>query len=275
MLMGAVCPLRRSQRLSCRTNRLKKECRVLLEVTLRRQVNASGRCWLKPSSFGKADFSLMKICSVNLGQERMLDAGKSSAKTGIFKLPVEGSARMTRRGLKGDLVANKKHHGGPDQAVYLYTLPDYAWWAETLGQEMPPGAFGENLTLTDLESASLNIGDRLITDSVTLEVTAPRIPCMTLARRMNDAGFVKKYIAAERPGLYCRVLQEGSVQAGDTIRLERYSGATVSVLELFHSFYAPELTEAAIGRFLAAPIARRARAHIERKREKLAALPKK
>ncbi len=69
-------------------------------------------------------------------------------------------------------------------------------WARNSG----PGTFGDNLTLSDLESAQFNIGDRFHIGSVMLEVTAPRIPCATLAARMGDPHFVKKYRRAERPG---------------------------------------------------------------------------
>ena len=57
-----------------------------------------------------------------------------------------------------------KNHGGPDQAVYVYGGADYAWWSAELEQELAPGTFGENLTISDLESAPLAIGDRLHTD---------------------------------------------------------------------------------------------------------------
>jgi MOSC domain-containing protein YiiM len=213
----------------------------------------------------------MQLISVNRGQERALENGKPSGKTGIYKLPVEGLVPITVNGIQGDVISDKRNHGGPDQALYVYGLPDYAWWSAQLKRDLPPGTFGENLTLTELESASLSIGDRLMIGSVTLEVTSPRIPCITLARRMEDDAFVKRFGKAERPGVYCRVLQAGSVQAGDAVALERYSGETVTVIELMRDFYKPKLTEAAIRRFLAAPIAIRARKHKEQQLKNLLA----
>ena len=82
-----------------------------------------------------------------------------------------------------------------------------------------PGTFGENLTIAGVETAQALIGDRLAIGDVLLEVTSPRIPCVTLAARMGDPGFVKRFRAAERPGFYCRVLQEGFVRAGDAVTL--------------------------------------------------------
>jgi MOSC domain-containing protein YiiM len=61
--------------------------------------------------------------------------------------------------------------------------------------------FGENLTVSELESAALNIGDLLHIGAVTLQVTSPCIPCGTLAGRMEIPTFVKQFRFAKRPGL--------------------------------------------------------------------------
>ena len=79
-----------------------------------------------------------------------------------------------------------------------------------MGREIAPGTFGENLTISDLETAGLAIGDRIQVGDVCLEVTAPRIPCGTFAARMGDPGFVARFRIAERPGAYCRVIREGN-----------------------------------------------------------------
>jgi MOSC domain-containing protein YiiM len=201
----------------------------------------------------------MELISVNTGRAEPIENGKKSGVTGIFKRPRQASGYVGPEGLAGDTICDKKNHGGPDQAVYLYGTTDYAWWSAVLGRELEPGTFGENLTISELESAQFNIGDRLHVGEVILEVTAPRIPCVTLAARMGDPAFVKRFRAAERPGLYCRVTRAGSVQVGDPVTVERYAGETVSALEMFRDFYEPSLDEATIRRYLAAPVAIRDR----------------
>jgi MOSC domain-containing protein YiiM len=212
----------------------------------------------------------MQVVSVNIGRAQSWEKGRKSGKTGIYKTPVSGPVAITALGVGGDTVCNKKHHGGPDQAVYVYGSPDYAWWSERLGRELSPGTFGENLTLSELESASVAIGDRFVIGPVVLEVTAPRIPCATLARRMEDPSFVKQFMEAERPGVYCRVLQEGAVQAGDAVTWQPYSGDRLTALELFRYFY-EDADEATLRRILAAPIALRARAYKEGQLQELLA----
>ena len=143
----------------------------------------------------------MQLISINIGRTQAIQGAKASGTTGIYKLPVE-AAQITAEGLADDAICDRENHGGVDQAVYVYGTPDYAWWSAELGRALAPGTFGENLTITDLASARLNVGDRLRIGAVVLEVTAPRIPCVTLATRMGDPAFVKRFRHAERPGLY-------------------------------------------------------------------------
>jgi MOSC domain-containing protein YiiM len=201
----------------------------------------------------------MKLLSVNIGLSMPLEVGNNSIATGIFKTPATTSVHVGKLGLESDVVQNTKHHGGVDQAVYVYGTGDYAWWNETLQSELEPGTFGENLTISDLESASYRIGDRLRIGTVLLEVSAARIPCGTLAARMNDTGFVKKFKQARRPGLYCRVLEEGVLQAGDTVTLEPSEIEYLYVVDTFDWYYDPNPSLEMIEQVLATPVAIRAR----------------
>ena len=216
----------------------------------------------------------MHVISVNIGKAQRFDAAKPAGRTGIFKHAVATPVMVGSVGLAGDAICNTKHHGGPDQAVYVYGERDYAWWAAELGRVLEPGTFGENITIAGFASAQAAIGDRLTLGEVTLEVTAPRIPCATLARRMDDPDFIRKFREAERPGVYCRVIQAGLVQAGDAVSLLPYQGEAITILELFRDYYSRDRDRATIERFLAAPIAARVRSEKEAQlRKLLASLP--
>jgi MOSC domain-containing protein YiiM len=212
---------------------------------------------------------IMQLDSVNLGEDRTLQNKDRIERTGIFKFPVEGPVKVTTLGLEEDVIISKKHHGGPDQAIYVYGGADYAWWSKELNKEIFPGMFGDNLTIRDLESAQFNVGDYIHISEVTLQVTAPRIPCATFAARMEDPQWVRKFRNAERPGLYCRVIQEGFAKAGDLVVIEKYTGETISVLEMFHDYYDRHKNEAMLRRQLNAPIAIRARRDLEADLRKL------
>ncbi len=210
----------------------------------------------------------MHLISINIGTEQLIHGAGKTGTTGIFKQPASGPVTVTTLGLAGDAVCDTKNHGGPDQAVYIYGQGDYDWWTQELNQTLAPGTFGDNLTISELESAGFNIGDRLHIGEVILEVTAPRIPCSTLAARMGDRDFVKRFRAAGRPGLYCRVIQAGALCAGDPLRVEAYAGPTVGIGEMYRNHFLPD-DETFLRRCLAAPIAIRAREDMEAKLQKL------
>jgi MOSC domain-containing protein YiiM len=201
---------------------------------------------------------MMQLISVNLGKAQPINA--KSGMSGIYKQATDESVYIGKIGLQGDTIVDVENHGGVDQAVYVFGTPDYAWWTAELGVELEPGTFGENLTISGLESAALSIGDRLRIGDVLLEVTGARIPCVTLATRMGDPKFVKRFRHAERPGVYCRVIETGSVQVGEAVGFEPCVDFTVSVMEGPRLYYRGHPTEAEILRMLAAPIDVRSRA---------------
>ena len=153
---------------------------------------------------------------------------------------------------------------GPDQAIYLYSVEDYAWWAEALGQDVPAGTFGENFTTSGQDLCGICVGDVLVSESVTLQVSAPRIPCSTLASRMGDKQFAKKFMKAGRSGAYCRVLETGDVQAGDEYAHRPYDGDRIPLQTFFKEAHS-KLSVDQLRRYLAAPIDERTRRDFSRK----------
>ncbi len=204
----------------------------------------------------------MHVTSINLGKPTRLSGKSFSGETGIFKTPVTGSVRVETLGLPGDAVLNERHHGGPDQAIYVYASEDYDWWSVSLGRPVAAGTFGENLTISGLPGSDLAIGTRLAFNEVLLEVTAPRIPCNTLAERMNDATFARLFMRAERPGFYCRVLNPGTMAVGEPFSLNAAAASDVTVLSLFRAA-GRKLEQAELEWFLAAPIDERTRRKFE------------
>ena len=106
---------------------------------------------------------------------------------------------------------------------------------------------------------------------VTLQVTSPRIPCGTFATRMADPQWVKKFRAAERPGLYCRVTKEGVIKTGDELTVEKYTGETISILQMYREHYVKYKSEEFLRLHLDAPISVRERKDMEEELQKLLA----
>ncbi|SHI89045.1 MOSC domain-containing protein YiiM [Wenxinia saemankumensis] len=198
---------------------------------------------------------LAAICT---GQAREVAA--KSGLTGIDKQPVEGPVGIGPEGVAGDTIVDRANHGGAEQAVYAYCAPDAAFWAERLGRDIAPGTFGENLHLGGIESADFAVGDELWIGPVRLQVTSPRIPCATLAARMDDPGFVRAFHRAGRPGPYFRVLAGGTVAAGQAVRFVPFDGPRLPIAEMA-GLPAPERIAPALrARLLSLPIHAKLRA---------------
>lgn len=200
---------------------------------------------------------MIKILAVCTGTARPVP-GKSY-RTGIFKTPTDAAIVVDREGLLGDAICNRKHHGGPEQAVYGLGSIDLDWWSKELGRTIEPGTFGENLVIEGLDSRGVCVGDRFETERALLEVTSTRIPCNTLNARMGDPGFARRFMQAGRSGFYCRVLKDGVIQAGDRVTYTPFDGEQVSMPELLRT-YGKNLAEEDRIRYLATPISDKLRA---------------
>ena len=129
-----------------------------------------------------------------------------------------------------------RNHGGPDQAVYAYAREDLDFWAGELGRPLPDGAFGENLTTSGLDVNGALIGERWrVGPDLVLEASAPRIPCGTFQGWLAEAGWIKRYTLAARPGAYFRVIEPGEIRAGDPVEIVHRPGHDVTVQLTFRA----------------------------------------
>jgi MOSC domain-containing protein YiiM len=175
----------------------------------------------------------VRILSVNTGMPAALHHAGREAVSGIVKSPVEGRVAVAATGLAGDGQADLTVHGGPDKAVYAYPAEHYAHWASALGRDdLAAGHFGENLTVLGLPEDEVRIGDVLRSDGALFEVSQPRVPCFKLGMRMGDPGFLKPFLRSGRVGFYLRVIEVGSVAAGDAIVRERAAEGSMTVREV-------------------------------------------
>jgi MOSC domain-containing protein YiiM len=168
---------------------------------------------------------VIRLVSVQTGTPRTVgtphaeDPLERAFTSAIWKSPVTGPVFAGALGLAGDAVANTKVHGGVDQALLMYSLSHYPIWESELGRPLSPGAFGENLTVSGLDEESACIGDMLEIGKVRLEVSQPRQPCATLARRHQIRDMIALVRGNGRSGWYLRVLTEGTLEAGQSIEV--------------------------------------------------------
>ncbi len=138
----------------------------------------------------------------------------------IGKEPIHGPIKVHRLGLAGDGQANKKHHGGPDKAVCVYSLNHYDYWQNQLGKlDFRPGAFGENLTVDGWIETDVCLGDTWRIGSAKFQISQPRQPCATLARRWGVKDLANQVQQNGYTGWYLRLLTEGTIEAGEEVEL--------------------------------------------------------
>ncbi|WP_167855243.1 MOSC domain-containing protein [Hymenobacter wooponensis] len=138
--------------------------------------------------------------------------------------------------LAGDGQADLRVHGGPYKAVYSYPQEHYAFWQNHLGgAELEAGAFGENLTTLGLLEDQVRVGDCYQIGTAILMAVQPRQPCFKLGLRFQNDRMVRDFEQAGRSGIYFRVIQEGTLQAGDSITLVQQAPHAVTIQDLTDS----------------------------------------
>ncbi|OCC07585.1 MOSC domain-containing protein [Streptomyces sp. PTY087I2] len=172
----------------------------------------------------------MKLLTVNIGRPRPnAQTGGPDGLSGIDKRPTDGPVEVRDpgpkgvggSGLSGDAVCDLRHHGGSDQAVYAFAREELdAWERELGGRKLANGVFGENFTTQGLDVSGARIGERWrVGADLVLEVTSGRIPCRTFAEHLGEKGWIKRFTQEGVTGAYLRVIEPGTVRAGDPIEI--------------------------------------------------------
>ncbi|PZA08030.1 MULTISPECIES: MOSC domain-containing protein [unclassified Meiothermus] len=141
----------------------------------------------------------MKVLSVHASRDR-----------GFPRLRVEAVKLVPGYGIAGDRKAGKREQ----RAVLLLGQATYEH-LESLGFDLPYGALGENMVL-DLDPHLLRPGTKLRVGEALLEVSLYCTPCKTLKERYGS-NFPQKL--GRRRGMLARVLEGGTVQAGDAVQI--------------------------------------------------------
>jgi MOSC domain-containing protein YiiM len=189
-----------------------------------------------------------ELVSVNVGTREVIARWPNKdVESGIRKRPVPGAViQVHELGLAGDEQADRRQirgvqvHGGPGKSVYAYPADHFAAWSAALGQEMQPGAFGENLTICGLTEGEACIGDVWRWGDSLLQISEPRGPCYKLDIHRGDDRTGKVMNAMGATGWYLRVLEPGQAPTSGTIEIARRGPGRVSVLDVHRAWQGRE-----------------------------------
>lgn len=183
---------------------------------------------------------MSKLLSVNVGKPKNVAWHGKNVFTGIWKTPVQGPVMVRRLNIDGDGQGDLAGHGGEQRAVMVYQSESYDFWKNYLGRDdLAPGHFGENFTVTGLPDDEVCIGDRYRIGEAEFEVTQPRVTCFRVGLRLGAPEMPNLLVAQHRPGFYLRVITEGHVRAGDDIVRTRRGRHEQSVAAVDALLYLP------------------------------------
>lgn len=183
----------------------------------------------------------MKVIATNIGKPTTITWNGKEVQTGIFKYPTQEALFLGKTDVQKDIVIDRKHHGGENKACYLFSADHYPYWKSKYPHlEWNWGMFGENLTIEELNESGIRIGDIYRIGSSLVQVTQPREPCYKLGVRFGNQDIIKQYINHGHPGIYVRILEEGSVNKGDSLELTEQSNNPLTVQQFYNLLYAKE-----------------------------------
>src|SRR6201991_759178 len=182
-----------------------------------------------------------RLVSVNVGMPKDVPWQGKTVHTGIWKAPVEGPVMVRRLNIDGDGQGDLAGHGGEQRAGMVYQTESYDYWRDYLGRDdLRPGNFGENFTVSGLSDRDVCIGDRYQIGEAEFEVTQPRVTCFRVGMRLGVPEMPNLLVSQHRPGFYFRVITEGLARAGDDIVLTRRGRHQLSVADVDALLYLPD-----------------------------------
>ncbi|MDH6643708.1 MOSC domain-containing protein YiiM [Ralstonia sp. GP73] len=188
---------------------------------------------------------------------RAVDYTRPGSRSAIDKRPARDAVEVGINGIVGDEQGDLRVHGGPDKAIHHYPFDHYAGWQADIGAHpvlAQPGAFGENLSTTGITEADICVGDRLRAGSVVLEVSQLRQPCWKLNDRFNARDMARRVQHTGRTGWYYRVLEGGTVRAGDTLEWFERPWPHWPLARVLDVLYRNMLDRAALAEMLTLPL---------------------
>jgi len=189
---------------------------------------------------------MRNVLALYAGRAGSLATSKGTVRTAIAKTPVAGRAGVDVDGLAGDEQISPGH-GGPDRALCVYPHEHYAHW----GARIAP-AFGENITSAGVLETDTLIGDVWRIGTALVQVSQPRSPCYKVAARLGIPDLVVQARRLAFTGLHLRVLEPGSIAAGDAIELVSCAPHGVTVADAVQARFSPVAERDLVASVLAA-----------------------
>ena len=174
---------------------------------------------------------MSKVVSVNI-----------SEKKGTIKHQVEKIDLKVGLGIEGDAHAGDWH-----RQISLLDLSSFDKMHNNASVELKPGIFAENITTEGIDLWALPVGTRLEIGETLLEITQIGKECHRHCQVFRQVGDC----VMPREGIFARVVKEGSIKAGDSLKIiPTIRAAILTVSDKGHSGERTDLSGPAIAHAL-------------------------
>ncbi|CAA6803373.1 MAG: Uncharacterized protein conserved in bacteria [uncultured Sulfurovum sp.] len=161
------------------------------------------------------------VKQIYCGQEESLKNARgktyhsSYKKVALNKLAYE----INENGFRLDHQSDKESHGGIDKAICVYPLKNYTYLEEKYDITLPACAFGENLSIRDVDDSDICLGDKFTYGETIVEVSQPRQPCWKISSIVGIKKLTAMVVKEHKSGFYLRVLEAGKITPSDKMEL--------------------------------------------------------
>ncbi len=158
---------------------------------------------------------------------------------------------VNKLGLENDTQCDKDSHGGLDKAVCVYPHTFYNYFLNEHKIELPPCAFGENLSILDIQDKDICLGDRYQNGNLIFEVSQPRQPCWKVSTILGIKKLTALMVTQAKTGFYLRVIQEGILDKSKGLTLISRVHEDISIEFINKASYSAKNSQKAIKKILA------------------------
>jgi MOSC domain-containing protein YiiM len=177
-----------------------------------------------------------QIIWLSKGTPKTLSHKGIEYRSGISKDPVDRLDVTTER-ITGDDVENHEFHGGTERVICVYPYEHYAYWEKNYGTALTKAAFGENLTLTNIQETEVCIGDIFQIGDTVLQISQGRFPCSTINKHTNIHTLLNKIVETGYTGYFFRVLKEGIITSHSDIKLLDKHPKQISIATIHNTYF--------------------------------------
>ena len=188
---------------------------------------------------------MSKILAVKAAKAIVLTLSDGKQITTAIRKHSVSHIRVERLGPVGDEVANVKHHGGVDKAIFFNGQKSLEKLTALLALSydyLQDSRFGENFVVSDLDENNVCIGDQFRIGEALIEVCQPRKPCNTLSQNTNVPETRKVVVETGLVGWYARVLEAGEIHQDDELVLVKRPYPALTVMAVHELLSKPANT---------------------------------